>query len=432
LKRIAEKTLLEWRNKKNFKPLLLMGARQVGKTWLMKHLGKEHFSNYIYINFEKDKTYKNLFETNLDVERIINTIALTTGEAIVDGETLLIFDEIQDAPRALSCLKYFAEDRPKLQVIAAGSLLGVALDRGSFPVGKVEFCTIRPMSFEEFLLAINESALVELLNKKEFTIISVLKDRFIKSLRLYYLVGGMPEAVAAFVENNSNLDEVKKIQEAILNAYLQDFAKHAPGTLIPKIITLWDGLVSQLAKENKKFVFGLLKSGARAREYEQAIDWLINYGLIYKIYAVNKVAFPLQAYRDFKSFKLYLSDVGLLSQMAKINPDIIIDDEKFFQEFKGALTEQFVLQEMIASGVNNISYWTNDAGTSEIDFIFEKNSRFYPIEVKATENLQSKSLRVFKDKYPQIHCYRSSLSNYREEEWMTNAPLYALKQILLE
>ena len=428
MKRLVEDKLLEWRDRKQLKPLILKGARQVGKTWLMKDLGHKYFENYIYINFEKETAFRNLFEADLNIDRIIKTLESLKNIKLEDGKTLLIFDEIQQAPKALSSLKYFAEDRPKMHVIAAGSLLGIVMDKGSFPVGKVDLITIRPLSFEEFLIANNEKGLVQLLNDLDFEVISAFRGQFIQWLKIYYIVGGMPEAVSSFIENNS-FEDVKRIQNAILTAYIQDFAKHAPSTLIPKIIDLWDSLVSQLAKENKKFVYGLIKSGARAREYEQAIDWLVNYGLIHKIYSVNKMAFPLQAYRDLKSFKLFISDLGLLAKMAKINPNVILTEDSFFQEFKGALTEQFVLQELIVSEAENISYWTNDAGTAELDFLFEKDGSFYPVEVKANENLQAKSLRVFHEKYPDINCFRISLSNFRKEQWMTNLPLYALFKI---
>jgi uncharacterized protein len=429
MKRNDEIKLLEWRQRKRFNPLLLMGARQVGKTWLMKNLGKKHFKNFIYVNFEKEQEYRNLFQSDLNVDRIVQALSLFANESIYDGDTLIIFDEIQEAPNALTSLKYFAEDRPNLHVIAAGSLLGVALDKGSFPVGKVEFLQVRPMTFIEYLKATGNESLAQLLEQKDFELITSFKDRFIAALRNYYLVGGMPEAVLVYTENMADLNAVRQIQNDILSAYMQDFAKHAPAAMIPKIITVWDSLVSQLAKTNKKFIYGLLKSGARAREYEQAIDWLMNYGLIHKVYSVNKLAFPLTAYRDLKSFKLYALDVGLLSNMANMNPNVIMDNDAFFQEFKGSLTEQFVLQELAASKVENLSYWTNENGVAELDFVFERNGNFYPLEVKATENLQAKSLRIFHEQHPNIRCFRTSLSNFREESWMTNVPLYAVSKI---
>lgn len=392
----------------------------------MKNLGKTQFKNFIYINFEKEHTFRNLFEQDLNVERITQTLFTFADQNIIDGETLLIFDEIQEAPNALTSLKYFAEDRPNLHVIAAGSLLGVTLDRSSFLVGKVEFLNIRPMGFDEFLLATGNSGLQKLIELKDYSSIGSFREKFIAALRKYYIVGGMPEAVLTFSENPGDFSKVKDLQQDILNAYQQDFAKHAPAPLIPKILMIWESLLNQLAKENKKFVYGLIKSGARAREYETAIDWLVNYGLIHKIYAVNKLAFPLKSYRDLKAFKLYASDVGLLSKLGNVNPNVILDNDTFFQEFKGALTEQNVLQELILAEAENVSYWTNSDGIAELDFVCEKESVFYPFEVKATENLQAKSLKVFREKHPNIHCYRTSLSNYRDEDWMSNIPLYLI------
>jgi predicted AAA+ superfamily ATPase len=424
--RIAEKDLLEWKNSATFKPLLLMGARQVGKTWLMKNLGETHFQNYIYVNFEKEPSYQKLFETSLDPKKIVETLSLLHNQKIEEGQTLLIFDEIQDAPHALTSLKYFAEDCPNIHVIAAGSLLGVALDKGSFPVGKVEFLKIHPLNFQEFLWATNQASLWEFIKNKDYEVIHSFKEQYIRALRNYYIVGGMPEAVSIFIKKEGSYTEVKRIQANILNAYMQDFAKHAPAPLIPKIIAVWNGLASQLAKENKKFVYGALKSGARAREYENAIDWLINYGLVHKIYAINKLTFPLQAYRDFKNFKLYASDIGLLAHMSQLNPHVILEDADFFEEFKGALTEQYVMQELNAFKLENISYWSNENGNAELDFIFEQNGVLYPLEVKAAENLQAKSLKIFHQKNKDVFCYRTSLSNYRKESWMSNIPLYAL------
>lgn len=427
--RIVEKDLLEWKNSTSFKPLLLMGARQVGKTWLMKNLGESHFQNYIYVNFEKEPSYQKLFETSLDPKKIVETLSLLHNQKIEEGQTLIIFDEIQEASHALTSLKYFAEDFPNIHIIAAGSLLGVTLDNGSFPVGKVEFLKIYPLNFQEFLWATNQAALWEFIKNKDFEVIHSFKEQYIRALRNYYIVGGMPEAVGTFIKKEGSYTEVKRIQANILNAYMQDFAKHAPAPLIPKIIAVWNGLASQLAKENKKFVYGALKSGARAREYENAIDWLINYGLVHKIYAVNKLAFPLQAYRDFKNFKLYASDIGLLAHMSQLNPHVILEDADFFEEFKGALTEQYVMQELNAFKLENISYWSNENGNAELDFIFEQHGVFYPLEVKAAENLQAKSLKIFHQKNKDVFCYRTSLSNYRKESWMSNIPLYALGSI---
>jgi uncharacterized protein len=426
MKRIAENELLKWKNSKNLKPLLLTGARQVGKTWLMKNLGNHHFEECIYINFEKEPNYQSLFNADLNPERIIESLSLLLNKKVEDGKTLLIFDEIQEAPNALTSLKYFAEERPLLHVIAAGSLLGVSLDRGSFPVGKVSFLKILPMGFEEFLEAMGQQALVKLWQKPNPSILNSFKEKYIEALKKYFLVGGMPEVVNAFVKDPTDFVMVKKTQDAILQAYSQDFAKHAPSLLIPKIILIWNGLVGQLAKENKKFIYGLLKTGGRARDYEQAIDWLINYGLVHKIYSCNKLAHPLNAYFDLKCFKLFALDIGLLSNMANMNENVLLQESNFFQEFKGALTEQYVLQELQLLEAENICYWTNDSGKAELDFLFEKSGEFFPIEVKSAENLQSKSLKVFHEKHKEVHCYRCSLSNYRKETWMSNIPLYAL------
>ena len=424
--RLSQKELIEWKNTKNFKPLLLTGARQVGKTWLMKNLGQSEFEHFIYLNFEREPSFQNLFAGDLNINKIIETISIMSKQKVVDGKTLLIFDEIQEAPGALTSLKYFAEDRPDLHVIAAGSLLGVTLEKGSFPVGKVNFMKINPMNFYEFLKATTYSSLSELLEKGDVNIISSFKEQFTQALRAYFLVGGMPEAVAAYADRSTDYDSVKRIQESILGAYMQDFAKHAPATLIPKIIQLWNSIVSQLAKENKKFMYGVIKTGARAREYELAIDWLINYGLLHQVFAVNKVTFPLTAYRNLKCFKIYILDVGLLAHMANLTPDVVLDNDTFFKEFKGALTEQFVMQELVAKKAKNLSYWTNENGMAGVDFIFEREGQFIPIEVKAGENLQAKSLRVFHEKHPQIHCFRTSLSDFRKEDWMTNIPIYAM------
>lgn len=430
MKRFAENQLSSWAKRATHKPLILLGARQVGKTWLMKNLGKNQFSNMIYLNFKREKEYAQLFDLNLDPNRICSAISTLFGSSIIDGETLLIFDEIQDAPNALTSLKYFAEDRPNLHVIAAGSLLGVTMEKGSFPVGKVEFLFIKPMNFHEYLLGTQQDGLYNLIQNNDYKLWEVFKEKLTHALKTYYFVGGMPEAVQKYVEQPDNFELVRTTQQHILLAYTQDFAKHAPAVLIPKIVMVWDSIVSQLSKENKKFVFGLVKSGARARDFEQAIDWLVNYGLIHKIYAVNKIVTPLDAYRDLKNFKLYVHDVGLLSCLAQLNQKIIIDGESIFQEFKGALTEQFVVQELKTITKNNIHFWTNETGKAEVDFIFQEGTKTFPIEVKAAENLQSKSLKVFREKNEKQHCYRTSLSNFRVESWMTNVPLFALSTFI--
>ncbi|TVR88782.1 MAG: ATP-binding protein [Saprospirales bacterium] len=425
MKRKLENKLLEWKKHDKRKPVLLHGARQVGKTWMMKYFGESHFDQYLYINFEKEMRYRDLFKESLDPQRVLVALEILTGKKVIPGQTLLLFDEIQEAENGLTILKYFQEDLPELHIIAAGSLVGIALEKQSFPVGKVEFVKIDPLDLEEFFWATGNQRLNDLVCDGDWQTISLLKEEFLNVLRDYYFVGGMPEAVQTFIEKKNHRD-VREVQTQILLAYQQDFARHAPGEVIPKIKIVWNSVVSQLAKENKKFVYGLMKKGARAKEFETALDWLEEYGLITRIYNLKKAGLPLAAYRDLKSFKLFVLDVGLLGALAKLEITTLINKNRLFQEFKGALTEQFACQELQAKHGKNIYYWTNPSGNAEVDFIFEHQSTIYPLEVKAAENLKSKSLKTFAAKYPGIHCYRTSTSNYRKEEWMTNVPLYAI------
>jgi uncharacterized protein len=429
MKRDLTKKLENWKNKPTRKPLIIFGARQVGKTWLMKNFGKVFFENTIYLNFERDPILKNIFQENLKPENIIKSIEIYSQQKIETGKTLLIFDEIQEVEGALSSLKYFQEELPHLHILAAGSLLGLSLKhKTSFPVGKVEFLHLHPMTFLEFLDAINFEDYRQLIENKDWKMMELFKDKFQKVLKEYYFIGGMPEVVKNYVENQ-NFDEVRDVQNNILLAYEQDFSKHAPGNIIPKIRMVWNNAVAQLAKENKKFVYGLVKEGSRAKEFENALDWLEDYGLMKRVYRINKAAFPLTAYKDLKSFKIFLLDIGLLGAMANLNSKSIIEKEALFQEFKGALTEQYASQQLYALGNMNLHYWSNDSGNAEIDFIFEKDNIIYPLEVKAAENLQAKSLKTFYEQHKNIHCYRTSLSNYRKEDWMTNIPLIGISQI---
>ena len=424
--RDAEVKLIEWKNSKHRKPLLIYGARQVGKTWLIKTFGETQFKNFIYINFEKEIHLRNLFETDYNPERIIKLIEIHANQKIEIGRTLLIFDEIQEAKGGLTSLKYFNEESSELHLIAAGSLLGIALkQQTSFPVGKVEFLYLNPMNFGEFLQAKGKTSLLELLQEKNWEYIETFKAQYIQLLKQYYFVGGMPEAVKSFaIEENYN--QVRIIQKNILASYEQDFSKHAPTEIIPRIRMIWNSVVSQLAKENKKFIYGLIKEGARAKDFEMAISWLEDYGLIHKIHRTNKSNVPLAAYNDLGFFKIYVLDVGLLGALANLNQKVLLEENALFNEFKGALTEQYVLQELIQNRKNQFHYWSNDSGSAEIDFIFENDSQIIPLEVKAGENLQAKSLKTFSIKHPEIHCYRTSLSNYREENWLTNIPLYGI------
>ena len=424
--RDAEVQLLEWKNSKHRKPLLIYGARQVGKTWLMKTFGKTEFTNCIYINFEKEIQLRGIFETDYNPKRIIKLIEIHADQKVEIGSTLLIFDEIQEAKGGLTSLKYFNEELSEMHLIAAGSLLGIALkQQTSFPVGQVEFLYLNPMNFGEFLKAKGKNSLLELLQEKNWDYIETFKSHYLQLLKQYYFVGGMPEAVKSFaLEEDYNL--VSTIQKSILTSYEQDFSKHAPSEIIPRIRMIWNSVVSQLAKENKKFIYGLVKEGARAKDFEMAISWLEDYGLIHKIHRTNKSNVPLAAYSDLGAFKIYVLDVGLLGAMANLNQKVLLEENVLFNEFKGALTEQYVLQELIQNRKNQFHYWSNDNGSAEIDFIFENNSHIIPLEVKAGENLQAKSLKTFSIKHPEIHCYRTSLSNYRQENWITNIPLYGI------
>ena len=418
--------LLNWKNSKTRKPLIIRGARQVGKTWLMKEFGKTHYEKVAYINFDNNERMESLFSGNLDIERIIIALQIETGVKIGAQNTLIIFDEVQEVPRALTSLKYFYENAPEYHIIAAGSLLGVALHPGtSFPVGKVEFLDLYPLNFLEFLSAMGNKELVELLKSKDFKLITTFKGKYIDLLKQYYYIGGMPAVVASFIED-ANYEKVRQLQKEILMAYEQDFSKHAPNEAVPRIRMLWSSTPAQLAKENRKFVYGLIRQGARAREYELAMTWLIDCGLIYKISRVTKPDMPLMAYQDFNAFKLYILDVGLLGAMSDLDRKSLLEGNNLFEEFKGALTEQYVLQQLIASREVTPYYWSAEKSSAEIDFIFQSDMNIVPLEVKAAENLQAKSLKSYCQKYHPKYAIRTSMSDYREEEWLTNVPLYAI------
>jgi predicted AAA+ superfamily ATPase len=429
MERKAEKKLLIWKDSPSRKPLLVTGARQVGKTWLMKKFGANSFENMLYVNFEKEIPLRTLFEQDYQPTRIVKVLETYFNQSVISGKTLLIFDEIQEAKGAITSLKYFREELPEQHLIGAGSLLGIAMkNQTSFPVGQVEFLNLCPMDFDEFLRATENQRLAELIFQNDWQLLENLNTKVIELLKTYYYVGGMPEAVLTY-SINQNLQEVRSIQDSILQAYEQDFSKHAPLEIIPRIRMIWNGLVGQLSKENKKFVYGLIREGARAKDFEMAINWLSDYGLIHLVHRTKKANFPLAAYSDLQAFKIYALDVGLLAAMGNINSRTLIEKEQLFTEFKGALTEQFVLQEFKSEGMKQIYYWANDTGSAEVDFLLEFENKILPIEVKASENLQSKSLKTFSSKYPDIHCFRTSLSNFRNENWMTNIPLYGVKQL---
>ena len=427
--RTAIEALHKWKTKSAKKPLIIRGARQVGKTWLMKEFGKEAFEHCVYISFDNNRLMKELFSTDLDVTRLITGIELYAGHKIDPTTTLIVFDEIQEVPQALTSLKYFNEDAPQYQIICAGSLLGVALHQGtSFPVGKVEFLDLYPLSYTEFMQAMGKEQFVSLLEQRDFAMATTFKQEYIDLLKRYYYVGGMPEAVLSFAQNG-DFNEVREIQQRILAAYEQDFSKHAPHEVVPRVRMLWNSIPAQLTKENKKFIYGLIKEGARAREYEYALMWLCDCGLVHKVHRVTAPSLPLKAYEDLKAFKLFLVDVGLLSCMTRLRQDVLLDGNELFKEFKGALTEQYILQQLKTMPGIETYYWTNERNTSEIDFLLDGGNDVVPLEVKAEVNLQSKSLKAFVEKFHPALSVRTSMSDYRQEDWLLNLPLYAIGTI---
>lgn len=424
MKREVIHQLYEWKEKRGRKPLILQGARQVGKTWLMKTFGKEAFEKCVYINFENDSRLSGLFEKDFDIQRILFEIQLATG-IMPDKETLLLFDEIQEVKRGVTALKYFYENAPEFPIIAAGSRLGVATRQNdSFPVGKVDFLSIYPLSFWEFLNAIGKGAFVEAIKNKQWELLSSFEADLQGMLRQYFFVGGMPESVKSFAEDG-DMQTVRDIQKNILDAYDKDFSKHVPIAEVPRLRMVWNSICGQLSKENKKFIFGLLKEGARAKSFELAIEWLKDAGLVYKVNRTKKGLLPLSAYEDFSAFKLFLLDVGLLGAMCELPQSALLNKNSIFTDYKGALTEQFVFQQLRLNKCNKIFYWSAENSQGEIDFLVQNNDEIIPIEVKAEENLQAKSLKCFIERNPSLHGVRLSMSSYRKQSWMSNFPLYA-------
>jgi predicted AAA+ superfamily ATPase len=424
--------LITWKNSSARKPLIIRGARQVGKTWLMKEFGDTQYDQTVYVNFEKNKRLKTLFADDFDVDRVIVALQAESGLTIHPENTLLIFDEIQSMPEAITALKYFHEDAPGYHIVAAGSLLGVALHANiSFPVGKVEFMDLYPLTYLEFLDAIGENALVKMLASADWKLITAYKSKYIERLRQYYYVGGMPEAVLKFSENN-NFKEVRDIQKQILDAYEQDFSKHAPIEIIPRIRMIWNSIPAQLAKENRKFIYGIIKEGSRAKDYELAISWLIDCGQVHKVCRVTKPAIPLKAYEDRSAFKLFLVDIGLLAAMGDIDAKTLLEGNAIFSEFKGSLTEQYVLQQLNSTNKYVIYYWSAERSTSEVDFVVQYDGLVVPLEVKAEENLQAKSLKVYTEKFNPKVSVRTSMSDFRRQDWLTNLPLYAISELRRE
>ena len=428
--RVAIEKLLKWKESKRRKPLIIEGARQVGKTWLMQEFGRQAYAETVYINFDSNSRMANLFASDLDVNRLIMGLELYAGRKINPDNTLLIFDEVQEVPRALASLKYFYENAPEYHIVCAGSLLGIALHEGtSFPVGKVDFLKLYPLSFREFLMANAREGYARLLEQHDFQMVTSFKQTYIDALKQYYFVGGMPEAVQSFAENK-DFNEVREIQKRILAAYEQDFSKHAPNEIVPKIRMLWNSLPSQLAKENKKFIYGIIREGARAKEYETAIMWLSDCGLIHKVSRINAPGIPLKAYEDLKAFKLFVVDVGLLGCMAGLRQGTLLDGNELFAEFKGALTEQYVCQQLKTIEDLGIYYYTNDRGSCEIDFVVDTGVQIIPVEVKAEVNLRAKSLKTYYEKFSPQVSIRTSMADFKKESWLINLPLYAIDELV--
>lgn len=429
MKRMLYNQLIEWKKSPSRKPLILEGARQVGKTWLMKEFGKNEYENVVYINCADEAFAKTLFMRNLKPDRIMRDIVANTRQRIVAGTTLIIFDEIQEAPQGITSLKFFCEDAPEQHVVAAGSLLGVLHHPGeSYPVGKVDVLRLFPMSFEEFLWAKGYEELAEMLARCEWDSIETLKDTIEDLLRQYYYVGGMPEVVSDWVAREDILN-VRQIQSRIIESYANDISKHT-GAESERIRMVWQSIPSQLAKENKKFIYGNVKKGARAKDFELAIQWLVDAGLVHKIYRSTTPQMPLKFYEDFNAFKLFLLDVGLLGALSGATPAQMIVNNGVFKEFKGAFSENFVLQQIISNRLLSLCYYSKDNSKVEIDFLVQTLTRLIPVEVKAEENVKSKSLRQFitidhADK--NLKGLRCSMKPYIDQEWMENIPLYGIQ-----
>lgn len=426
MERFLISELEKWKYKKNRKPMVLMGARQVGKTWLMKTFGERNYKKVAYISFYNNQAMKNIFESDYDIKRILPYLNIEVGFSITPEDTLIIFDEIQNAPKAFESLKYFYEEAPEYHIIVAGSLLGVALHQGvSYPVGKVDLLNLYPLSFREFLYAMDEKSLADALITKDYNLINNFSEKYIYHLKNYYFVGGMPEVVDSFRQNH-DYNEVRNIQKNILSQYKGDFGKHASANEITKINMVWDSIPMQLAKENKKFFFGKIKEGARSSEFEIAIQWLTDSGLVHKVNRVTEPKLPLSAYKNFSIYKLFILDIGLLCAMSELDAKTILDENNLFVEFKGALTEQYVLQQLICDTNYTPYYFGTDKATFEQDFLIQKENEIIPIEVKASTNVRSQSLKTFSEKYKPKLSVRFSLLPYCDQTWMINIPLFAV------
>ena len=430
MKRAAMRQLAEWKKSKIHKPLILRGARQTGKTWLLKEFGRLFFQDTVYINFENEPRFRDLFKEDFDTKRIISTIQLFYGKKIVAKTTLIIFDEIQAAEGALTSLKYFCENAPEYYIAAAGSLLGIAMhENQSFPVGKVSFLDLYPLSFSEFLVASGMEMLLEAMFRQEWKTLETFHGELMNLLKTYLYVGGMPEVVMKWLETH-DYSEVRTIQHEILRSYQADFSKHAPSGQVPRLDMVWESLPAQLAKENKKFVYGVIREGARAKDFELAIMWLVNCGIVLKLHRISTPKMPLKAYQDLAVFKLFMVDVGLLGASAGLSAATLIEGNRIMTEFKGALTEQYVMQELKTLNLDYIGYWTNERSTSEVDFVIQKENSVIPIEVKSGENLRSRSFTLFCQNFSPDKALKTSALPYREDKTVLNVPLYGISAVM--
>lgn len=426
MERSIYSNLKKWKESPTRKPLILQGARQVGKTYILKEFGAREYSEVVYINCDDNNDMQNMF-VDYDVDRIIRSLSAISGVSIKPSTTLLVLDEIQEVERGLASLKYFCEKAPEYHVAVAGSLLGITLHEGtSFPVGKVDMLYMYPMDFEEFLLAMGKNQLVELLRSNSWAALTPLRGMLTELLRQYYFVGGMPEAVKAYVERG-DIWEVRSIHSKIIDAYRNDMSKHAPKQQVQRINMVWNSIPSQLARDNKKFIYGALRKGARANDFEIAIQWLVDSGLVHKVHRISKPVVPLKFYEDMASFKLFLLDCGLLGALSETPPEQILIGDNVFEEYKGAFTENYVLQQLKSLPRTFVYYYSNDNSTLEIDFVVQHEAHVIPIEVKAEENLRAKSLRQFVTDNAGLHGVRFSMSDYREQDWLTNVPLWAVR-----
>ncbi len=424
MKRLLINDLIKWKAKRDRKPLILNGARQVGKTWLLQHFGVTEYQSVAYINCEKQDNLDQIF-FNFDTSRMIRALSATADVDIQPGTTLIIIDEIQEYPRALTALKYFCEDAPQYHIAVAGSLLGISLHQGiSFPVGKVEMMNLYPMDFEEFLLALEKEQLVKVLYEQDWETMNAAYSLFIELLRQYFFVGGMPGVVSAYI-GGTGPEGVRVVQNQILNDYQMDFSKHAESREVPRIQLVWDSVPHQLAKENKKFQYSELKKGGRANEFAVAIEWLLQAGLVYKVHRINKVNMPIKFYQEQNVFKLFALDVGLLGAQIGAPASKILVGDDVFVEYKGAFAEAFVLSQLVPCKMP-ISYYSTNDSQVEIDFVVQTDERIIPIEVKAATNVRSKSLRTFINNHSEFKGLRISMKPYQDEGWMENIPLYAI------